>query len=417
MKMESKNVRKGKALLILPLVIIPFLTLAFWALGGGKGTSQQQSPSSSGLNMQLPDAHLKNDKDENKMSFYEKAERDSVKFRQAVKNDPLFQITTPGDTNLSKYGSITFAAKPGTHKDPNEEKVYQKLAELNRQLSNKVEVQPKVSGQTEMASVKIEGVDQLKNLLQDIGKDPGKDPEMEQLNGMMEKILDIQHPERVNETQRKNSLEHKADVFPVTSVNYDDNISLFGNDAITDHHADTLIKKSDLHNRFYSLENQRDAEDNDQKAVRAAVYQTQTILTGETVKLRLLNDVYIAGILLPKDNFVFGTAALNGERLNITVNSIRYRNSLLPVALSVYDMDGMDGIYVPGAILRDVTKQSTDNTLQNIGLSSLDPSIGMQAAGAGIQTAKNLISKKVKLVRVTLKAGYEVLLKDSDHKQ
>ncbi len=410
MKMESKNVRQRKALLILPLLVIPFITLAFWALGGGKDSKQQQN-SSPGLNMQLPDAHLKNNKDENKMSFYQQAERDSVKFRQEVKNDPLFQMTTPVDTNLSKYGSTTFAAKPGIYKDPNEEKVYQKLAELNRQLNNNEAVQPQESVQRETGSVKIEGVDRLKSLLHDIDKDSGKDPEMEQLNGMMEKILDIQHPERVNETQIKNSLEHKEEVFPVTSVNYDDNISLFGNDTITHGHADTLIKESDFYNRFYSLENQPEAGEFDQNAVAAAVYQTQTVVSGATVKLRLLIDVYIAGILVPKNNFIYGTAALNGERLNITVNSIRYRNSLFSVALSVYDMDGMNGIYVPGAISRDVAKQSTDNTLQNIGLSSLDPSIGMQAAGAGIQTAKNLISKKVKLVRVTIKAGYQVLLK------
>ena len=109
MKMESKNVRQRRALLILPLLVIPFLTLAFWALGGGKDSKQQQN-SSSGLNMQLPDAHLKNDKDENKLSFYEMAERDSAKFRQEIKNDPLFQMDSPGDTGLFKRGNITLDA-------------------------------------------------------------------------------------------------------------------------------------------------------------------------------------------------------------------------------------------------------------------------------------------------------------------
>lgn len=88
----------------------------------------------------------------------------------------------------------------------------------------------------------------------------------------------------------------------------------------------------------------------------------------------------------------------------------------VPVALSVYDMDGMAGIYIPGAITRDVAKQSTDNALQSVALNSLDPSIGAQAASAGIETAKTLISKKVKLVRVTVKAGYQILLKDNNNK-
>lgn len=80
-------------------------------------------------------------------------------------------------------------------------------------------------------------------------------------------------------------------------------------------------------------------------------------------------------------------------------------------------MDGLDGVYIPGAITRDVAKQSVDRSMQNIGLTSLDPSWQAQAAGAGIETAKSLFSKKVKLIKVTLKAGYQVLLRDEKQKQ
>jgi conjugative transposon TraM protein len=115
---------------------------------------------------------------------------------------------------------------------------------------------------------------------------------------------------------------------------------------------------------------------------------------------------------VPKGNFLFGQAALNGERLNIKINNIRYQNSLFHVGLSVYDLDGMHGIYIPGAITRDVAKQSADRAIQGFGLTSLDPSLGEQTVSAGIETARNLISKKVKLKKVTVKAGYRVLLKD-----
>ena len=133
--------------------------------------------------------------------------------------------------------------------------------------------------------------------------------------------------------------------------------------------------------------------------------------------MRLLNDIYINGVLIPKENFVFGTAALNGERLGITINSIRYKTSLLPVELSVFDMDGLNGIYIPGAIARDVAKQSTDRAVQDVGFTSLNPSVGVQAASAGIEAAKTLFSKKIKLIKVTVKAGYHVLLRDEKQNQ
>ena len=77
-------------------------------------------------------------------------------------------------------------------------------------------------------------------------------------------------------------------------------------------------------------------------------------------------------------------------------------------------MDGLPGIYIPGTINRDVAKQSADNSLSLMEMSSVDPSLKAQATVAGIGAAKSLLSKKVKLVKVVVKAGYKVLLKDKN---
>ena len=133
--------------------------------------------------------------------------------------------------------------------------------------------------------------------------------------------------------------------------------------------------------------------------------------------MRLLNDIYINGSSIPKGNFVFGIAELKDERLEININSIRNSNSLFPVKLEVYDMDGLPGIYIPGAISRDVAKQSAENGLQLLDLTSMDPSLKAQATATGINTAKSLLSKKVKQVKVLVKAGYKVLLRDKSIQQ
>ena len=140
-------------------------------------------------------------------------------------------------------------------------------------------------------------------------------------------------------------------------------------------------------------------------------------MNGSTVKLRLLSDVFINGVFIPQNHFIYGIASLEGERLRIQVNGIQYAKSLFPIALEVYDMDGLSGLYIPGAISRDVAKQSADRSVQNIGFSSIDPSWQAQAAGAGMEAAKSLFSKKVKLIKVTVKAGYRVLLYDEKQKQ
>src|SRR5687768_9655109 len=85
--------RKRKFLLVLPLLILPFITLAFWALGGGQSSNENVAQvSSKGLNMELPEPYLKDDESFDKLSYYEKAASDSAKLEQLMRSDPYYSI-------------------------------------------------------------------------------------------------------------------------------------------------------------------------------------------------------------------------------------------------------------------------------------------------------------------------------------
>jgi conjugative transposon TraM protein len=254
-------------------------------------------------------------------------------------------------------------------------------------------------------TVNSSDVDRLEQMMNMVNQSTDEDPELKQLNRMLDKILEVQYPKRVHEKLKQTSEAARGQVFAV-SFKKDNSIT----------HLDTEHLTDGAVNGFYSLIGTTAIEDS-HNAIQAVIHETQTIVDGSTVKLRLLNDVFINGVHIPKDNFLYGIASLRGERLSIKINSVRYNNSLFPVELSVYDMDGLNGIYIPGAITRDVAKQSTDRSMQTIGLTSLDPSWQAQAAGAGIEAAKTLVSRKVKLIKVTVKAGYQVLLRDEKQKQ
>ena len=169
------------------------------------------------------------------------------------------------------------------------------------------------------------------------------------------------------------------------------------------------------HSGFYSIDEPRQAQYTN--AVQAVVAETQTVVNGSTVKMVLAQDIFINGDKIPRGTYIYGTATLKGERLGLEVISLRHGQSLFPVELTVYDLDGLPGIYIPGAINRDVAKASADRSVQTLGVTTLSDSWGAQAAGVGIEAAKGLFSRKVKLVKVTLKAGYGVLLKDEKQKE
>ncbi|MGN6214466.1 conjugative transposon protein TraM [Parafilimonas sp.] len=422
-----KMIRQRRFLLVLPLLALPFMTMIFWALGGGKVEKvEAQAAAKKGFNINLPDANLKDDKPMDKMSYYNQAQLDSVKFSELVKNDPNYKNIGLTDTDeylpdgedtfqlpTNKRGLNTSLYGSHGHNDPNTDKIYRKLAELDKEMNKPVPTSTE-DDQYDMYSrrnsnntaVSSSDVDRLEQMMNTMNQPTGEDPEMKQLNGMLDKILDVQYPDRVQERLKQASEAHRGQVFAVSSKKKDSSITILD----TDHVAGSAS------NGFYSLTGTTAIADS-QNAVQAVIHETQTIVDGSTVKLRLLNDVFINGVRIPKDNFLFGIASLRGERLGIKINSVRYNNSLFPVELSVYDMDGLDGIYIPGAITRDVAKQSADRSMQAIGLTSLDPSWQAQAAGAGIEAAKTLFSKKVKLIKVTVKAGYQVLLKDEKQKQ
>lgn len=419
-----KMLRQRKLLVVLPLLVLPFVTIMFWALDGGKMEAvNSQAVEKKGFNIKLPDANLKEGLPLDKMNYYDQAALDSIKLDELIKKDPnylsqSFQIdSTEGLSDVTSRKGNT-GLNTSVHRDPKEEKVRQKLEALQKAINtpapppaqNRDFDKYAKSNETSMHSNDVDRLEQMMHSMN--GKIDDHDPELQQLSGMLENILDIQHPDRMQEKLRKASKQQRGQVFAIATRTHEDNISSLQSAPVNT----TASPGQSGHNGFYSLD-EPESSDYAQNAVEAVIHETQTIVNGSTVKLRLSNDVFINGIKIPKDNFLFGTASLKGERLAITINSLRYNNSLFPVDLSVYDIDGISGIYIPGAINRDVAKASADRSMQTLGVASLDDSWGAQAAGAGIEAAKSLLGKKVKLVKVVVKAGYMVLLRDENQKQ
>jgi conjugative transposon TraM protein len=84
------------------------------------------------------------------------------------------------------------------------------------------------------------------------------------------------------------------------------------------------------------------AEDSKERknTISTCVYADQTIMDGESVRLRLLEPMRAGEMLICKNTILSGFAKIQGERLQITVNSLEYGGNIIAVELSVYDTDG-----------------------------------------------------------------------------
>lgn len=425
----DKFLRKRKFLLVLPALIVPFLVLIFWSLGGGKPAAAASQPSQ-GLNTALPDAKLPSG-ELDKMSLYNQAAADSLdRRRQDAGSLFSFQdsLQQPTADSLPQYTANNTASSYGSYQlnvDPNEARVRDRLDRLERALNQPAEgpaYTREPSNPYQPTGSNGQDLDRLEQMMQTVTSGgSGADAELQQLNGMLEKVLDIQNPERMQQKIKEQSQRNKGRVFLLNKPQEMKQASLIArNSSVPGARliADTPVPTYEpmARNTFYGLAANTDA-DSGQTAVPAVIHETQTLVSGATVKLRLLEDVMINGTLIAKGSFVFGNCSIAGERLKIDIPGIRSGKRLFPVSLSAYDMDGLEGIRIPGAITRDAAKEGADQMVQSLQFMNMDPSLVSQAASTGVEVAKGLFGKKTRLVRVTVKAGYAVLLLDDKAKQ
>ncbi len=181
-----------------------------------------------------------------------------------------------------------------------------------------------------------------------------EDPELKQIESLLDKVIQIQHPGK-----EKDSAKEQETIDPV--------------EAITESQG--------------------------------------TLTSGEVITMRLEDTLKTKTGTIPAGTRIIGTVTLSNERLRIQVNSILSEGKLIRTRLEAYDLDGQPGLYVPGSLERDVSKESTEQAIQALSLETYDPSIGAQAAGAGVSALKSLLTKKVRQKPVTVRAGYRVILK------
>ena len=148
------------------------------------------------------------------------------------------------------------------------------------------------------------------------------------------------------------------------------------------------------------------------------VDHTTILREGDYVALRLLESARIGELRIPRQSLLIAQAKLGGNRLHLLVKSIEIGGRIIPVKLSAYDLDGQEGIYIPGAEQVSALKEVGANIGGSVGTSftfasSAKDQIISEAARGVMQGASQLLQKKLRTLQVTLKGGYRLFLVSS----
>ena len=159
---------------------------------------------------------------------------------------------------------------------------------------------------------------------------------------------------------------------------------------------------------------------NFKNTISACIATDQSVIDGQSVRLRTLEPMWIGNSLLPKNTSIVGVARLQGERLEIKIENIEALGCIMEVDLSVYDSDGQEGINIPNSMESDALHEIGANMGSTMGSSiNLTTNAGAQLVsdvGKGlINGVSQYLNKKLRTVKVHLKSGYKIMLKSCEN--
>ena len=160
------------------------------------------------------------------------------------------------------------------------------------------------------------------------------------------------------------------------------------------------------------------------KLIQAIIDENIKAVDGSRVRLRLLDDVEIGKYVVKRGTYLYATVSgFSSGRVKGSISSILVDDELMKVSLSIYDTDGMEGLYVPNSQFRETSKDVASSAMSgnmNMGMGSMGSSLaqwGMQAVTNAYQKTSNAISKAIKKNKVKLKYGTFVYLVNEQEKK
>ena len=184
--------------------------------------------------------------------------------------------------------------------------------------------------------------------------------------------------------------------------------------------ASEVVKKAKPASDYF---NTLDRNGQEPKLIQAIIDEDIKAVDGSRVRLRLLDDVEIDGKTVRRGTYLYATVSgFSSGRVKGSINSILVNDALVKVSLSLYDTDGLEGLYVPESQFRETGKDVASSAMSgnlSINTGGYGNSLaqwGMQAVQNAYQKTSNAISKAIRKNKVKLKYGTFVYLVNGNQK-
>ena len=382
--MNIKKINFKQKKYVLPLFALPFLLLFVYvgAQFTKEAPSEKDQPKELSLSLgetqdsimtknDAYDAFFKKDDNRTMLEGLDKEEDslynydDQLSLAQKRKIDSLKAVS-------SRQNPYREKGNPSSYYNPNssqrEDQDYQRSSEIIRMLNDKSYGKQENGYDSESS----------KTLLKNEPQDPVKYLKQQMLvMDSLEKARDPEYQSKLAAEQRLKTSKEKMDEFLNSTFN---------------------VSKSGINNDFNAFYKEKE-----NSFIKAVIDENNKGFLGSRIRFRLLEDIFVSNRKISKGSILYGQiSGFSMQRVNLTIVSVFTKGEIFPVNLSIYDVDGMKGLYVPQSVFRDMIREMGSNSVQgtqmDMGGQGFFTSLGSKLFTSTSKSIANLIkTNKAKL--------------------
>ena len=381
--MDIKKINFKEKKYVMPLLALPFLLLFVYvgAQFTKEDTSKKDKPKELSLSLgetrdsimtknDAYDAFFRKDDNRTMLGGLDKEQdsllsyEDQLSLDQKRKIDSLKAVSSRQNQHASKGGNSSYY----NPKQQNEDKDLKRSSEIIRMLNDK--------------SYGKQDNEQLsenpKSNNQNAQQDPVKYLKQQMLvMDSLEKARDPEYQAKLLAEQKLKANKEKMDEFLNSTFN---------------------VGKSGINSEFNAF-----YRENENSFIKAVIDENNKGFLGSRIRFRLLEDIFVGNKKIDKGSILYGQiSGFSMQRVDLKIVSVFTKGEILPVNLSIYDIDGMKGLYVPQSVFRDMIREMGSNSVQgtqmDMGGQGFFTSIGSKLFTSTSKSIANLIkTNKAKL--------------------
>ena len=365
---------------VLPLLALPFLLLFIYV--GAQFTKEDtkkdqpkelstsfgETRDSIMTKNDAYDAFFKNGDNRSMLEGLDKEHDSLMSYQDQISIDQKRRIDSLKAVS-SRQNQIPVKGKPSSYYNPkNEDKDYNRSADIIRMLNDKS------YGKQENEQLS----ENTKSGNQNTQQDPVKYLKQQMLvMDSLEKARDPEYQAKLLAEQKLKANKEKMDEFLNSTFN---------------------VGKSGINSEFNAF-----YRENENSFIKAVIDENNKGFLGSRIRFRLLEDIFVGNKKIDKGSILYGQiSGFSMQRVDLKIVSVFTKGEILPVNLSIYDIDGMKGLYVPESVFRDMIREMGSNSVQgtqmDMGGQGFFTSIGSKLFTSTSKSIANLIkTNKAKL--------------------